>query len=1204
MVTALTAQRRSTTESASPVRPQPVVRPPAREALVPGGGRELPPSTRERLEASFAAPLEHAPLDTDAQVTELADEPAAAAEVVDSPVAEAAEAIEPEVAPLTTRDRIVQRAEALATDAAAIAPPAAEVRVAPPAAKAPEPPAPVDLGQELEAEESAGLAVAADVAKQQLAARATRSRPHEEAPLAPATTDATEKDNVSAALEVAPLERAPETDAPARTVEPVARGPPISLSRALIVQTKLSVSRPGDSLEREADAVSARVVRGGTVSPPSPCGAPPGRLQRVLPHARGPPPAASSRLPRTVASVVGSPGGGSPLSTAVRARVEPHVGVDLGHVRVRQDADAAAAARDLHARAFTSGSTIFLAAESSPSDLALMAHEATHVAQQQTVAAARTTLMRDATDFLPDVSVDDLIPDWILDGVRDAVRAIPGYTLLTYITGTDPLTDEQVSVSPEELIETLLTYGPFGAAVGSVLQAIDVLGEIFTFVSESLDAHGLTFARIKRDIDSAWEELSVTNGISGNVAIVEGYVDAFLSDVGAFVESIVDRVLEMVRAVVAEVAEPLLATPEIAPLWNLTKKILHYDPLRGVEVNAPTAEIIADFLLLIEEDERLAQMEERGTLQETADWLDTQLVIFSSLIIELGVLFADAWAAIQPQNLPDLFTNLESLAQRAFSFVQRVLEFGTTVMAKILELVKNALLEWLSEHAHTVPGFHLLTVILGVNPFTGEEVLRTAQNLIKGFITLLPGGEQTYEQLAEAGVIGSAAQRIESEMERLGISVELITGIFTGIWDTLTLDDLLDPIGAFMRILDLFGEPLSRLVEFVVVVIEVVVTLILRLMNFPSELLGSVISNTMQAIEDIKRDPVAFLLNMVEALKLGFTGFFDNILTYLLDGLVAWLFRGLGQIGITLPTDFSLGSILDLVFQVLGLTMDHLWEKLGEHIGVERVQLIRDSLDALAGAWAFIQDVQRDGLSAIWRYVADQLGSIWSTLLDMAMEWIMQTIVVNATVKLLSFIDPSGIMAVINSCIAIFNAVQSAIEYFRDMLEVLNRYVSTLAAVAAGNIVPGAQMLESGLASIIPIAIGFLAKQVGLGNVPEKIVELIGRLREIVDEAIDWLIEQALRLGAAALNALGLGGEEEAPPEPEPRGRMTQQLLRRDSGRACRQHQVKRLILDCPRHLAGAEKVVDRGGHGAIERDTRRRAATAVSISSRQCRVS
>ncbi len=55
---------------------------------------------------------------------------------------------------------------------------------------------------------------------------------------------------------------------------------------------------------------------------------------------------------------------------------------------------------------------------------------------------------------------------------------------------------------------------------------------------------------------------------------------------------------------------------------------MHYDPLRGVEVEAPTVEIIADFLRLIGQEQRLAQMEERGTLQETADWLDTQLATF------------------------------------------------------------------------------------------------------------------------------------------------------------------------------------------------------------------------------------------------------------------------------------------------------------------------------------------------------------------------------------------------------------------------------------------------------------------------------------------------------------------------------------------------------------------------------------------------
>ena len=160
-----------------------------------GAGRELPPSTRDRLEASFAEPIEPAPPQIDADATELADEPTAVAEVIDGPIVESAEAAEPEVAPLTTRDRIVQHAETLATEAPAPIAPAPEVHVAAITAKAPEPPAPVDLGQELEAEESAGLAVAADVAEQQVAARATRAQPHEEAPVAPVTPDATEKDS-------------------------------------------------------------------------------------------------------------------------------------------------------------------------------------------------------------------------------------------------------------------------------------------------------------------------------------------------------------------------------------------------------------------------------------------------------------------------------------------------------------------------------------------------------------------------------------------------------------------------------------------------------------------------------------------------------------------------------------------------------------------------------------------------------------------------------------------------------------------------------------------------------------------------------------------------------------------------------------------------------------------------------------------------
>ena len=85
---------------------------------------------------------------------------------------------------------------------------------------------------------------------------------------------------------------------------------------------------------------------------------------------------------------------------------------------------------------------------------------------------------------------------------------------------------------------------------------------------------------------------------------------------------------------------------------------------------------------------------------------------------------------------------------------------------------------------------------------------------------------------------------------------------------------------------------------------------------------------------------------------------------------------------------------------------------------------------------------------------------------------------------------------------------------------------STIAAVARGDIAPGAAMLERGLASAVPVAIGFLANQVGLGDVPEKVREIIVGLRELVDQALDWLFDQAMALGQAALDALvGEGGQ-------------------------------------------------------------------------------
>ncbi len=73
---------------------------------------------------------------------------------------------------------------------------------------------------------------------------------------------------------------------------------------------------------------------------------------------------------------------GQAVDAAVASRVGGYLGVDLGAVRVHADPHAEAASAALGARAFAHGPDVFLGRGESPTDLGLMAHELTHVAQQ------------------------------------------------------------------------------------------------------------------------------------------------------------------------------------------------------------------------------------------------------------------------------------------------------------------------------------------------------------------------------------------------------------------------------------------------------------------------------------------------------------------------------------------------------------------------------------------------------------------------------------------------------------------------------------------------------------------------------------------------------------------------------------------------------------------------------------------------------
>lgn len=99
-------------------------------------------------------------------------------------------------------------------------------------------------------------------------------------------------------------------------------------------------------------------------------------------------------VPSIVHDVLSSPG--QQLDDTTRAFMEPRFGRDFSHVRVHADSRAAESAGAVNARAYTVGrNVVFGAAQYSPGTSEgrrLLAHELTHVAQQQTPVSHSTAL--------------------------------------------------------------------------------------------------------------------------------------------------------------------------------------------------------------------------------------------------------------------------------------------------------------------------------------------------------------------------------------------------------------------------------------------------------------------------------------------------------------------------------------------------------------------------------------------------------------------------------------------------------------------------------------------------------------------------------------------------------------------------------------------------------------------------------------------
>ena len=934
---------------------------------------------------------------------------------------------------------------------------------------------------------------------------------------------------------------------------------------SLVVQPSLKVGKPGDKYEQEANAVADQVVMSPNTSEPALGMSPssPGTFQmqveeeeeslQMMPLASQSsflqlsameeeeetvqlqpesnfsiqrleeekesiqlsPDGGMTASPTISSQITTSKGSGQNLPAPVRANLESRMGADFSNVKVHTDSKAAQMSNALGAQAFTHGNDIYFnegkyQPESSEGKH-LLAHELTHTVQQGAAPIQRMPIQQ-ISSTEPKVQ---RLPWAVREGLAEFASYIPGYSLLTVIIGYDPLAGRSVERNGPNLLRGLLGLIPvFGMLLYNKLDELGIINDAFTWVEGEMTSLNLTSSRLSDTLEEAWDRMGLTEGWDGNIRILDQTFGQLYRDIETFASRVKDQVFALIKEALMA---GLKALADAFPGYPLLTKLLCHDPLTGEEVISTTAEKIEDFLILIGKEQELERMRAEGTIQETADWIDAELAALNFSFTEVRGLFETAWNAFSLDDLRNPVAAFQRTVAIFAPFTTRVFTFAANVAIQVLQFIKDALLSQLSAYAREQQGFHLVTVILGKDPFTEEVVPRTTVNIIRGFMGLMPGGEEQFQQMQETGAIEQTVSRINAAVETLNFSWAYITGLFLELWNGFSIQDVFHPIDAFLRIVQTLADPIQRLFAFVVTIVQILIEVLLVVMNFPIDTIQQIIANAQSAFEDIKRDPIGFLKNLLAAVKQGFVQFFDNILTHLLGGLRDWLFGELASAGINPPADLSFQSILGFVLDVLGLSMDNVWERLELKIGAERVAQIRGAIDTLTGIWTFIKDVWERGPIAIWEYVQEQLSNLWNMVLEQVQNWVVTRIITQVTTRLLSMLDPTGIMAVVNSFIAFYRAIQSFIEKLREMLEIVNSFVAGVANIARGAIGDAANYLENALARAIPVAIGFLANQVGLSGLGARITEMIGGLRDRVNAAIDWLIDRALSVGGALL---------------------------------------------------------------------------------------
>jgi hypothetical protein len=371
------------------------------------------------------------------------------------------------------------------------------------------------------------------------------------------------------------------------------------------------------------------------------------------------------------------------------------------------------------------------------------------------------------------------------------------------------------------------------------------------------------------------------------------------------------------------------------PGYTLLTVVIGYDPIAGRGVAGSPENLLGGLMGLVPFGTALYdKLVELGLVERAFSFVRAQIERFDLSMSRLERTVRSAYDEMDFFRLDIFDYNLGVLRRHLGALVSDVRGFASSIANRVLAMIKEALLGALQRVAESMPGYRLLTVVLGRDPFTGQGIARNAVNLIRGFMEFVPGGEEKFRNLQESGAIDRAFAWLEEEVANLDLSMATVVALFRRAWESLSIHDLMNPVGAFQRMVQILGPPVTRIIRFAAAVGMKILEFIFEgIMGAGGARVLGILGRARDTFLIIIQDPVGFVGNLIRAVLQGFRQFAANILRHLQAGLVGWLFGALEGAGLRLPERFDLQGIVSLVLQILGLTYERIRPRLVRLMG-------------------------------------------------------------------------------------------------------------------------------------------------------------------------------------------------------------------------------------------------------------------------------